>query len=141
LSWLNGSYWETQERLLAEGISLTLANFILSDTVLLMQFCLLIGLLGGYALIYGLISQFSPTMNSLVRNRVYYANWGFGLITGGVVFLYSGVSDIIINFYGEKNSFTQAYYGFTIVGLFLIVIGVILILNAYRKSRRAITKV
>ncbi len=139
-SWLNNNFWQTQQRLIAMGWSLKEINSFLLDNVFLISFCVVAIILGIYLLVYTSLLQFSPTINSLMRSGINRARWGFGLITGGVISFSNGISDFVRSVYRQDLYMYSAPF-FAIAGILLLLVGSLLIVNAYTRSRKSVTKV
>jgi hypothetical protein len=134
LSWLNNNFWQTRQILLATGWSITEINHLLLDNVFLISFCVIAIVIGCYVLIYATLLQFSPSISSLMHCRINRARWGFGSITGGVLLLINSLLGVVPYFYGRDLGLYYAPY-FAIAGIFLLFVGSLLVLNAYRNHK------
>lgn len=139
-SWLNNNFWQTQERLMAMGWSLKEINYFLLDNVFLISFCVFAIILGSYLLVSTSLMQFSPTINSLLRGSINRARWGFGLIVGGMISFGDGITDFVRSMYRQDLYIYSTPY-FIVAGILLVLVGSLLIANAYTRSRKSVTKV
>jgi hypothetical protein len=132
-SWLNSNFWQTKERLIASGLTLKDVNFLLLDNAFLISFCIFATIVGSYWLIFYTITQFSPTINSLMHKGVNRARWGSALIFGGILCIVDVVTFFVPSFYRQEGyPFSMPY--FAIAGILLLIVGSFLMVNAYKRS-------
>jgi hypothetical protein len=134
-SWLNNNFWQTKEILVDSGLTSNNINFILLDNAFLISFCIVAVIIGGYWLIFNTIMQFSPTINALMHKGINRARWGSALIFGGVLCMVDAVTFFVPAFYRQDNyPFSTPY--FAIVGILFLLVGALLIVDAYKRSHR-----
>jgi hypothetical protein len=139
-SWLNNNFWQSRERLLSSGFTLKDANFFLLDNAFLISFCVAAVIVGGYFLILNTLMQFSPTIYTLMRQGLNRARWGSALIVGGIMCILDVILFIVPSFYGQESyPFSEPY--FAIAGMLLLLVGTLLMVDAYRRSHKSVTKV
>jgi hypothetical protein len=142
-AWLNNNYWAIRSNLISSGLEVQQVNYILSDMAGLISGCVWAVIVGSVLLIFVALTQFSPVMNSLIHNNR-NAKWGINLAFIGIVFVGWGITDYVsyYNYYQTTHYLPNGPSPSTgILGAVLFVPGILFIISAYTKGRRAITKV
>jgi hypothetical protein len=141
--WLNNEYWSIRSSLITSGLEVQQVNYILSDMAGLISGCVLAVTVGIVLLIYVLLMQFSPVMNSLIGNNR-NAKYGFNFALIGAMALGWSFSDYISYYnYHSTTHFPSSGPSplIGILGAVLLGPGILLTIYAYTKSRKSVTKV
>jgi hypothetical protein len=141
-SWMNSNFWQQQHELIALGVSSSEIRSLLFDNVTIISFSVLAVIWGGYSLVITAFSQFSPTINSLVNSKkMNRTRRGTSLLLGGVVAVsYPIISSFNTIYLGEANNFFWVWDIFVVAGAVLIVLGCLLLVSSYFKSRNLATR-
>jgi hypothetical protein len=140
-SWMNSNFWQQQHELIALGVPISEIRSLLFDNVTFISFSVLAVIWGSYLLVITAFSQFSPTINSLVNSKkMNRTRRGMNLVFGGVVAVNSIIFSFDAIYRGETDNFFWVWAIFAVAGAVLIVLGCLLVVSSYFKSRDLATR-
>jgi hypothetical protein len=131
---LNGIY-QQQIRYLASN-NISIYAFGLDDMVFLISSGALLAIFGVYALVFGLLGQFSSKARIAIALKNAYARVGSGFLNAGIVVIGLSLANLIRDLYRPTSAswYETVLIAFTIGGLIALILGAFLIRYAYQRS-------
>jgi hypothetical protein len=133
---LNNIYNQQNSYLAQSNMQVDFYAFGLDDMVFLIAFGVLLAIFGAYALILGVLGQFSSKARIAIGLKDGYASVGNGFLNAGILTAAIFSANLIRNLYRPTSSswYEPVLFAFIIGGLIALTLGAFLVRYAYRRS-------
>jgi MFS family permease len=139
---LNSYYWSQTDRLINSGLAPSDTHFELFDIANMISMGTYLALAGVYALVYGSLNQYSPSLRLALERKDREARYGTRLLTVGILLTAYFSLFFMQQLYSTSQSWIATFYiGAILSCLLLVAIGITLLASFYSKSRKSATKV
>jgi hypothetical protein len=130
---LNMSFWTLHDNLTGEGLIPQNIDYLTINIRMLISGAAAFSVLGLFVIVLGVVYQLSSTARTVIGSKRWRARLGNGFISGGVVGIVMSVENLVSNIYSLYPFGDQVFTGFGVGGIFLILIGILLIMTTRNK--------